>query len=258
MTDEGLVATREQEALALIERVRARPPRFRESQITMAHGAGGKASATLIEGLFVPAFGSISLNQLGDAGTVTIDGLGLALTTDSFVVKPIRFPGGSIGELAVNGTVNDLAMSGATPLVMSTAFILAEGTALSDLGRIAEALGAAARVAGVTLVTGDTKVVDSGSGDGVFINTAGIGVLADGIDIRPDRASPGDVVLVSGDIGVHGVAVMSCREGLEFGTTIESDSAPLHGLVADIIAVNRKLLEDVQQRLRQIEYQRAK
>jgi hydrogenase expression/formation protein HypE len=160
----------------------------------------------------------------------------LAFSTDSFVVKPMFFPGGSIGDLAVNGTVNDLAMVGATPLVLSTAFILEEGTALSDLGRVAEALGAAARSAGVKLVTGDTKVVDSGSGDGVYVNTAGIGVVPDGIDIRPERAQPGDVVIVSGEIGVHGIAVLSCREGLEFGTTIVSDCAALLGLVAAMLA----------------------
>jgi len=156
-------------------------------------------------------------------------------------VKPMFFPGGSIGDLAVNGTVNDLAMSGATPLFLSTAFILQEGTALADLGRIAEAMGIAAQRAGVRLVTGDTKVVDSGSGDGVYINTTGIGTVPDGVDVNPRRARPGDAVLVSGDIGVHGVAVMSCREGLEFGTTIESDTAPLHGLVSDMIATGADL-----------------
>ena len=142
----------------------------------------------------------------------------LAFSTDSFVVKPMFFPGGSIGDLAVNGTVNDLAMMGATPLYLSTAFILAEGTPLEDLGRVAMAVGKAAESAGVPLVTGDTKVVDSGSGDGVYVNTAGIGVVPDGVDIGPRRAEVGDAVIVSGDIGVHGMAVMSCREGLEFGT----------------------------------------
>src|SRR3954451_6375200 len=140
----------------------------------MAHGAGGKATAALIEGLLLPAFGSSELERLADAGAVSVGGAELALTTDSFVVTPIRFPGGSIGELAVNGTVNDLAMAGARPLVLTTAFILAEGTALADLARVAEAIGRAAQVAGVTLVTGDTKVVDAASGDGVFVNTAGI------------------------------------------------------------------------------------
>jgi hydrogenase expression/formation protein HypE len=211
-------------------------PLLETPAIVMGHGGGGAMSAELIEHLFLPAYGSAADAQLGDSAVIDIAGTRLAFSTDSYVVKPLFFPGGSIGDLAVNGTVNDLAMSGATPLVLSTAFILEEGTVLTDLGRVAEAVGEAARRAGVRLVTGDTKVVDSGSGDGVFINTSGIGVLADGVDIRPERAAVGDVVIVSGDIGVHGVAVMSCREGLEFGTTVRSDSAPLHGLVAAMIA----------------------
>ncbi len=213
------------------------PAPLRDSPtIVMGHGGGGALSAELIEHLFLPAFGEAADAQLGDSAIVEIGGTRLAFSTDSYVVKPLFFPGGSIGDLAVNGTVNDIAMSGASPLVLSTAFIIEEGTELAELGRVAEALGAAARKAGIKLVTGDTKVVDSGNGDGVFVNTAGIGVLADGVDIRPERASPGDVVIVSGEIGVHGVAVMSCREGLEFGTTVRSDSAPLHGLVADMVA----------------------
>ncbi|MDJ0464263.1 hydrogenase expression/formation protein HypE [Streptomyces sp. H27-C3] len=205
--------------------------------IVMGHGGGGAMSGELIEHLFLPAFGAAAASELGDSAVLPMgDGTRLAFSTDSFVVKPMFFPGGSIGDLAVNGTVNDLAMSGASPLFLSTAFILQEGTELSELGRIAEAMGAAAQAAGVRLVTGDTKVVDSASGDGVFINTSGIGLIPDGVDINPRRARAGDAVLVSGDIGVHGVAVMSCREGLEFGTTVESDTAPLHGLVAAMIA----------------------
>jgi hydrogenase expression/formation protein HypE len=197
---------------------------------------GGAMSAELIEHLFLPAFGSAAQASMADSAVVEIAGARLAFSTDSFVVKPMFFPGGSIGDLAVNGTVNDLAMSGATPLVLSTAFILEEGTSLADIGRIAGALGLAARTARVKLVTGDTKVVDSGSGDGVYINTSGIGVIPAGVDIRPERAAPGDVVIVSGDIGVHGVAVMSCREGLEFGTQVSSDCAALTGLVAAMVA----------------------
>ncbi len=204
--------------------------------VVMGHGGGGAMSAELIEHLFLPAYGAAADAQLGDSAVIEVGDTRLAFSTDSYVVKPMFFPGGSIGDLAVNGTVNDLAMSGAVPLVLSTAFILEEGTELTELGRVAEAVGAAARRAGVKLVTGDTKVVDSGSGDGVFINTAGIGVLSGDVDIRPERATAGDVVIVSGDIGVHGVAVMSCREGLEFGTTVRSDSAPLHGLVAAMVA----------------------
>jgi hydrogenase expression/formation protein HypE len=204
--------------------------------VVMGHGGGGAMSGELVEHLFLPGFGGAAAADLGDAAVVPVGGTRIAMSTDSFVVKPMVFPGGSIGDLAVNGTVNDLAMSGATPLYLSTAFILQEGTALADLGRIAEAMGAAARAAGVKLVTGDTKVVDSGSGDGVYINTTGVGVVPDGVDVHPRRATVGDAVLISGDIGVHGIAVMSCREGLEFGTTVASDTAPLHGLVAAMLA----------------------
>jgi hydrogenase expression/formation protein HypE len=209
--------------------------------IVMGHGGGGAMSSELIEHLFLPGYGPAADAELGDSAVVTVGGSQLAFSTDSFVVKPMFFPGGSIGDLAVNGTVNDLAMSGATPLYLSTAFILQEGTALADIGRVAAAMGAAAQAAGVRLVTGDTKVVDSGSGDGVYVNTTGIGLVADGVDINPRRAAVGDAVLISGDIGVHGVAVMSCREGLEFGTTVASDTAPLHGLVAAMIATGADL-----------------
>jgi hydrogenase expression/formation protein HypE len=210
--------------------------------IVMGHGGGGAMSAELIEHLFLPAYGQAAAAELGDSAVVSVgDGTRLAFSTDSFVVKPMFFPGGSIGDLAVNGTVNDLAMSGATPLFLSTAYILQEGTSLAELGRIAQQVGAAALAAGVQLVTGDTKVVDRRSGDGVYINTAGIGVIADGVNINACRAHVGDAVLISGDIGVHGVAVMSCREGLEFGTTVESDTAPLHTLVAAMIATGTDL-----------------
>ncbi|MGZ4626523.1 MAG: hydrogenase expression/formation protein HypE, partial [Kineosporiaceae bacterium] len=182
------------------------------------------------------ASGAPDGTELADAAVVELGGARVAFTTDSFVVRPMFFPGGSVGDLAVNGTVNDLAMVGARPAALSTAFILEEGTALADLGRIAEAMGAAARVAGVRLVTGDTKVVDAGAGDGVYVNTAGIGLVPQGVDIRPARARPGDAVLVSGPIGIHGVAVMSRREGLEFGIDIASDTAALHGLVAAMLA----------------------
>ncbi|HUO40761.1 MAG TPA: hydrogenase expression/formation protein HypE [Mycobacterium sp.] len=203
--------------------------------IVMGHGGGGAMSAELIEHLFLPAFGPAADANMGDSAVMQVGDVRLAFSTDSFVVKPLVFPGGSIGDLAVNGTVNDLAMVGAHPLMMSTAFILEEGTPLDELARVAQAVGTAALAAGVKLVTGDTKVVDAGHGDGVFINTAGVGLVDDRVDIAPQRAQPGDVVIVSGDIGVHGVAVMSCREGLEFGTTVASDTAPLNGLVAAMI-----------------------
>ncbi|MCE5291248.1 MAG: hydrogenase expression/formation protein HypE [Nocardiaceae bacterium] len=204
--------------------------------IVMGHGGGGAMSGELIEHLFLPAFGAAADAQMGDSAVVEVNGTRLAFSTDSFVVKPLEFPGGNIGDLAVNGTVNDLAMAGATPLVLSTAFILEEGTPLTEIQRVAHALGTAAMAAGVKLVTGDTKVVDAGHGDGIFVNTTGIGVVPANVDVRPQRATPGDVVIVSGDIGVHGIAIMSCREGLEFGTTITSDTAPLNGLVAAMIA----------------------
>ncbi|WP_097876374.1 hydrogenase expression/formation protein HypE [Streptomyces sp. ms184] len=206
-------------------------------RIVMGHGGGGTLSAELVEHLFAPAFGSDVLAELGDSAHVTIGGARLAFSTDSFVVRPLFFPGGSIGDLAVNGTVNDLAMAGAAPAYLSCGFILEEGIELSVVGRVAQALGDAARTAGVTVATGDTKVVDAGHGDGIFINTAGIGLVPDGVDIRPQRAAAGDAVLVSGQIGVHGVAIMSVREGLEFGVEIQSDTASLAGLVGDMLAV---------------------
>jgi len=205
--------------------------------IVMGHGGGGKLSAELVEHLFLPAFKNPALVNLGDSSVLTVPAGRLAYSTDSFVVRPLFFPGGSIGELAVNGTVNDLAMSGATPLYLSAGFILEEGFSLDSLGRIVALMGQAARKAGVQIVTGDTKVVERGHGDGVYINTSGIGVIADGVNIGPTRAQPGDVIIVSGTIGDHGMAVMSVREGLEFETQIRSDCAPLAELVADLLAV---------------------
>ncbi len=209
--------------------------------VVMGHGGGGAMSAELVENLFLPAYGEVAEAGLGDSAVLPALAGRLAFSTDSFVVKPMFFPGGSIGDLAVNGTVNDLAMMGARPLYLSTAFIMAEGTAMSDLGMVATAVGKAAAAAGVSLVTGDTKVVDHHSGDGIYINTSGIGVLADGVGIGPRRARPGDAVIVSGEIGLHGVAVLSCREGLEFGTTIQSDTAPLGGLVAAMLATGAEI-----------------
>ena len=209
--------------------------------VVMGHGGGGAMSAELVDHVFLASFADPSLAQLGDSAVLDVAGSRIAFSTDSFVVRPLFFPGGSIGDLAVNGTVNDLAMSGATPLFLSAAFILEEGTDITKVGAVAQRLGEAATRAGVRVVTGDTKVVESGHGDGIYVNTAGIGLVPDGVDIRPDRAQVGDVVIVSGHIGVHGVAVMSVREGLEFGTEIHSDCAPLHGLVADMLAVTPDL-----------------
>jgi hydrogenase expression/formation protein HypE len=207
----------------------------------MGHGGGGALSAELVQHVFAPAFGGPALSQLGDSAQVSLGGARLAFSTDSFVVRPLFFPGGSIGDLAVNGTVNDLAMSGARAAYLSCGFILEEGVEVSVVAQVAEALGAAARSAGVEVVTGDTKVVEAGHGDGVFINTAGIGLIPVDVDLRPQRVVPGDVVIVSGAIGVHGVAIMSVREGLEFGVEIQSDCAALGGLVEAMLAVTPDL-----------------
>ncbi|MGW3954715.1 hydrogenase expression/formation protein HypE [Streptomyces sp. NPDC004752] len=210
-------------------------------RVVLGHGGGGTLSAELVEQVFVPAFGGAALAELGDAAALRLGGVRLAFSTDSFVVRPLFFPGGSIGDLAVNGTVNDLAMSGARAAYLSCGFILEEGVEIETVSRVAEALGAAARTAGVEVATGDTKVVESGHGDGVFVNTAGIGLIPAGVDLRPARVVPGDVVIVSGPVGVHGVAILSVREGLEFGVEIVSDCAALGGLVAAMLAVTPDL-----------------
>jgi hydrogenase expression/formation protein HypE len=210
------------------------PAPLRDSPtVLLGHGAGGRLTAELVEHLFVPALGG-DATALADAAVVDVDGVRIAMTTDSFVVRPRWFPGGNIGALAVNGTVNDLAMVGAVPLYLTAGFIVEEGLETEELGRLSAALGAAAREAQVQVVAGDTKVVDRGHGDGVYITTTGVGLVPAGVDIGPTRAQPGDAVLVSGPIGVHGVAVLSVREGLEFGTEIRSDCQPVSSLVADL------------------------
>ncbi|NJN96655.1 MAG: hydrogenase expression/formation protein HypE [Anaerolineales bacterium] len=209
-----------------------------QPNIVLGHGGGGKLSAELIEHLFLPAFRNDMLQNLGDSSIISVNGTRLAMSTDSYVVRPLFFPGGNIGELAVNGTINDISMSGARPLYLSAGFILEEGLPIETLGRIVDSMAAAARSAGVALVTGDTKVVDKGHGDGVYINTSGIGLVPDGVEIGPQHAKPGDVVILSGTMGDHGMAIMSVREGLEFETTIESDTAALNGLVAAMLAAS--------------------
>jgi len=189
----------------------------------------------LIERMFLPTFHNPALETLHDGAVVEVESVRLTFTTDSFVVSPLFFPGGDIGELAVNGTVNDLAMCGARPLYLSLALILEEGFPMEDLWRVVRSVQEAAQEAGVEVVTGDTKVVDRGKGDGVFINTSGVGIIPEGVDIAPRRARPGDVVLVSGAIAVHGIAILSVREGLEFETTLESDTASLNGLVESLL-----------------------
>ena len=206
------------------------------STVQLAHGGGGRLSQRLIEGLFVPLFANSALGELGDGARLQVGAERLAFSTDSYVIQPLFFPGGDIGSLAVHGTVNDLAMCGARPRFLSVALILEEGFAFESLRRIAESMKLAAERAGVTIVTGDTKVVDRGKGDGVFINTAGIGLIPPGVDVAPQRARPGDLVLLSGSIAEHGIAVLSQREGLDLGGGLASDSAPLHGLVEAMLA----------------------
>jgi hydrogenase expression/formation protein HypE len=224
---DAAVSDREQRILSIIETTRSKRPKFKDSQVTMSHGAGGKATQTLIEGLFAPAFASASLDAMGDAGTVEIDGVGLALTTDSFVVKPIRFPGGSIGDLAVNGTVNDLAAAGARPVVMSLSLILEEGLDAAELRAEVEAIAAAAAAAEVEIIAGDTKVVERGHADKMYVCTTGIGRLDPRARLSTAAIKPGDRILVSGAVGAHGTAIMLARGEFELDADIESDTCSL-------------------------------
>lgn len=211
------------------------PLPLRETKrIVLGHGGGGVLSEELIENLFLPAFGGAS-GPARDSALLDVEGGRVALTTDSYVVQPLFFPGGNIGDLAVNGTINDLACSGAQPVALTAGFILEEGLELEVLGTVAETMGKAAANAGVGIVTGDTKVVAKGGADQLFINTAGVGVVPAGVHIGPERARPGDHILVSGNLGEHGVAIMSVREGIDFGTVVTSDSAPLHRMVAAML-----------------------
>jgi hydrogenase expression/formation protein HypE len=213
-----------------------RPVDFRHGRVDMTHGGGGRAMAQLIEELFAANFANEWLAQGNDNAVLHAPPGGrLVVATDSHVVSPLFFPGGDIGCLSVHGTLNDVAMAGATPLYLAAGFILEEGFPLADLKRIVESMAAASREAGVPVVTGDTKVVEQGKGDGVFITTTGFGVVPAGVEISGNRARPGDAILLSGTIGDHGVAIMSLRENLSFETTIESDTAALHGLVATMI-----------------------
>jgi hydrogenase expression/formation protein HypE len=225
----------EQHALDLIERVRSKPLRFRDEQITMAHGAGGKASQTLIEGLLAPAFG---VRELGDAAAVGE----LAITTDSYVVKPIVFPGGSIGELAVNGTVNDLAVSGARPLALTVSLVLEEGLGADELRHEVEAIAAAAQTAGIEIVGGDTKVVERGHCDSMYVCTTGVGRLDERARLSPASLRPGDRILVSGSIGDHGTAIMLARGEFELDAEIESDTRSLWPAVDALLGASRDSL----------------
>jgi hydrogenase expression/formation protein HypE len=220
-------AGREERVLQIIETARAKRPRFKDAQVTMAHGAGGKATQTLIEGLFVPSFGSEALAELADVGSVSVDGVRVALTTDTFVVRPLRFPGGSIGELAVNGTVNDLAAGGARPIAISVALVLEEGLDADVLRAEVEAIAQAARSCEVEIVAGDTKVVERGHADQLYVCTTGIGCVDERASLSPASLRPGDRVLVSKSIGEHGTAIMLARGELGLDADVESDTRSL-------------------------------
>jgi hydrogenase expression/formation protein HypE len=216
-------------------------PLMEYKNVLLAHGGGGKLSHQMIQKMFISQFKNDLLDPLHDGAMFTLGGTRCAFSTDSYVINPIFFPGGDIGTLAVNGTVNDLAMCGARPLYFSSAFIIEEGLPMEDLWRVVLSMKQAAEAAGVQLVTGDTKVVDRGKGDKLFINTSGIGIIPDGVKISPQRAKPGDKIFLSGSIAEHGIAIMSVREGLEFETQIESDCAPLNGLVETMLATSKEI-----------------
>ncbi|MBI3994854.1 MAG: hydrogenase expression/formation protein HypE [Nitrospirae bacterium] len=209
--------------------------------VLLAHGGGGKLTQQMIRKMFLPSFQNEFLEPLHDGAVVSFNGVKLAFTTDSYVVNPIVFPGGDIGELAVNGTVNDLAMCGARPLYLSAAFIIEEGFPMEDLWRIVLSMQSASRKAGVSLVTGDTKVVDRGKGDKIFINTSGVGLIEPGVEIHPKRAAAGDKIILNGPIAAHGIAIMSVREGLEFESRVESDTAALNDLVSTMFDASKDI-----------------
>ncbi|HEY3382430.1 MAG TPA: hydrogenase expression/formation protein HypE [Vicinamibacterales bacterium] len=210
-------------------------PAGRYEQVLMAHGGGGRLMHQLLERVFLSAFSNPALDTGHDAAVLDVGSSRIAFTTDSYVVRPLFFPGGTIGTLAVNGTVNDLAMAGARPLGLSAGFIIEEGLPIETLERVVASMQGAAKEAGVAIVTGDTKVVDRGKGDGIFINTAGVGLVEHGLRIAPAAVQAGDAVILSGDVGRHGMAIMAVREGLQFESAIESDCAPLSGPVLDLI-----------------------
>lgn len=227
--------------MATVKQGYIRPIDFKHGRVDMTHGGGGRAMAQLIDELFLAAFDNEWLRQGNDAASMQLPPGRMVMATDAHVVSPLFFPGGDIGCLSVHGTINDVAMLGATPLYLAASFILEEGFPLSDLRRIVESMARASKEAGVPVVTGDTKVVEQGKGDGVFISTCGVGVVPDGVNVSGDRARPGDVILISGSLGDHGVAILSLRENLGFDTAIESDTAALHGLVAAILEAERDI-----------------
>ncbi|MBI4908498.1 MAG: hydrogenase expression/formation protein HypE [Acidobacteria bacterium] len=209
-----------------------------KDRILLGHGSGGRLSAELMREVFLPHLGNPILNKLEDQATLELNGRRLAFSTDTFVVKPLFFRGGNIGSLSVHGTINDLAMGGAEPVFLSAAFLLEEGLEVATLGKIVKSMAEAARAAGVDIVTGDTKVVERGSGDQLFINTTGIGLVREGVHLSAANARPGDIILLSGYIGDHGIAILSEREGIQFDTLLQSDSAPLHTLVRNMLSTS--------------------
>ena len=221
--------------MTLPRRTHPRPLDLAAGRVDLTHGGGGRAMAQLVEELFVAAFDNEFLNQRNDQAAFDVAGGRMVMTTDGYVINPLFFPGGDIGSLAVHGTVNDVATSGATPLYISVGFVLEEGLPVEHLRRIVTSMREAAEEAGVRIVTGDTKVVERGHGDGVYVNTAGVGVLPEGLDLSGSRCRPGDAVLLSGTLGDHGIAVVSTREGLSFSTDIRTDAAPLGALVAAVL-----------------------
>ena len=221
--------------------MRPRRARLRDELVTLAHGSGGKATRTLVDALFLEELRNPALEQLGDSALLDLDGFRLAFTTDSYVVSPLFFPGGDIGELAVNGTVNDLAVAGARPVALSAGFVIEEGYPVADLRRIASSMARAAEAVGIDVVAGDTKVVERGKADGLFVTTAGVGIVPDGAELGPSRVQPGDRVLVSGTLGDHGMAVMVARGQLELEVDLESDTAPVHELAASLIGLGADL-----------------
>ena len=227
--------SREEQVLQRIEKARSRKAKLKEERIVLAHGSGGKATQTLIEAVFLEAFANPLLAPLEDGAVLAAHGGRLAFTCDSYVVSPLFFPGGDIGDLAVNGTVNDLAVSGARPLWLSAGFILEEGFPVADLERIVASMAAAAEQAGVQVVTGDTKVVQRGKADGCYVNTAGVGVIERPLELGVATARPGDAVIVSGPIGEHGITIMLARGELDIESSVESDTAPLNGLVERLL-----------------------
>ena len=227
MGDQATISEREAKVLGIIETARGKRGKFRDQKINMSHGAGGKATQSLIEGLLSPAFANATLDEMADAGALTVEGVELAMTTDSFVVKPLRFPGGSIGTLAVHGTINDLAVSGARPLALTLSLVLEEGLGADELRAEVDAVATAAAAAGVSVIAGDTKVVERGHADGMYVCTTGIGQRDPRAHLSPNALKPGDRILLSGSIGEHGTAIMLARNEFELDAEIESDSCSL-------------------------------